>query len=271
MRATCWLSAVCAVHDGYVLQKSITRSPLGGSLLTKCMLKAAESILAEKNFTIRPRYSIKRVERQPGVFEAHEVDAANTTASFRQFHVDQIAADMKESICRVSDGPFDAQENVHVPTVSYELPDGNEIQIGPDRFKVPEVLFQPKLLSTFKNMDAVQGYDGAQRISSVPEMILESVGKCDVDVRRDLYSGIILTGGTSLFPSLRERVEREVGELAAQNAKVKVTSPANTMERRFSVWLGGSILASLGSFQQMWMSKQEYEEHGAGMIHKKAP
>lgn len=48
-------------------------------------------------------------------------------------------------------------------------------------------------------------------------------------------------GGTSLFPSLRERVEREVGELAAQNAKVKVTSPANTMERRFSVWLGASF------------------------------
>ena len=65
----CCLPAVCAVHDGYVLQKSITRSPLGGSLLTKCMLKAAESILAEKNFTMRPRYSIKRVERQPGVFE----------------------------------------------------------------------------------------------------------------------------------------------------------------------------------------------------------
>lgn len=264
-------TVVCAVHDGYVLQKSITRSPLGGSLLTKCMLKAAESIMAEKNFTIRPRYSIKRIERQPGVFEAHEVDGSATTASFKQFHVDQIAADMKESICRVSDGPFDAQENVNIPTVSYELPDGNEIQIGPDRFKVPEVLFQPKLLSSFKGLESVQGYDGSQSVASIPELVLESVGKCDVDVRRDLYSGIILTGGTSLFTSLRERLEREVGELAAQSAKVKVTSPANTMERRFSVWLGGSILASLGSFQQMWMSKQEYEEHGAGMIHKKAP
>lgn len=52
--------------------------------------------------------------------QVHEVDAANTTASFRQFHVDQIAADMKESICRVSDAPFDAQENVNIPTVSYE-------------------------------------------------------------------------------------------------------------------------------------------------------
>lgn len=264
-------AVVCAVHDGYVLQKSISRSPLGGSLLSKCMLKVAESILAEKNFTIRPRYSIKRTERQPGVFEVHEVDSSNTTASFKQYHVDQIAADMKDSICRVSDTPFDEQENANIPTVSYELPDGNEIQIGSDRFKVPEVLFQPKLLSSFKGLETVQGYDGSQAVASIPELVLDSVGKCDVDVRRDLYSGIILTGGTSLFTSLRERLEREVGELAAQNAKVKVTSPANTMERRFSVWLGGSILASLGSFQQMWMSKQEYEEHGAGMIHKKAP
>ena len=53
--------------------------------------------------------------------QVHEVDATNTTASFRQFHVDQIAADMKESICRVSDAPFDAQENVNIPTVSYEV------------------------------------------------------------------------------------------------------------------------------------------------------
>ena len=63
------LHAVCAVHDGYVLQKSVSRSPLGGSLLSRCMLQVAESILAEKNFSIRPRYSIKRTERQPGVFE----------------------------------------------------------------------------------------------------------------------------------------------------------------------------------------------------------
>lgn len=53
--------------------------------------------------------------------QVHEVDAPNTTASFRQFHVDQIAADIKESICRVSDNPFDAQENFNIPTVSYEV------------------------------------------------------------------------------------------------------------------------------------------------------
>lgn len=61
------------------------------------------------------------LNKQQLALQAHEVDAPNISASFKQFHVDQVAADMKESICRVSDGPFDAQENAHVPTVSYEV------------------------------------------------------------------------------------------------------------------------------------------------------
>ncbi len=130
---------------------------------------------------------------------------------------------------------------------------------------------------------------------------------------------LFFAGGCSLFTTLRDRVERELGELAPQTAKVKVTSPANATERRFAVWIGetapwqswtlwervlcdvmgrvrhklksetsrswppvtctsicnaiagGSILASLGSFQQMWMSRKEYEEHGAALMHRKAP
>jgi len=50
-----------------------------------------------------------------------------------------------------------------------------------------------------------------------------------------------------------------------------VMSHANLVERRFSVWLGGSILGSLGSFHQMWMSKAEYDEHGPALIHRKSP
>jgi actin-like protein 6A len=97
------------------------------------------------------------------------------------------------------------------------------------------------------------------------------IGSCDVDVRRELYTGVVLTGGTALFSTLRDRLERELTEKAPNLAKVKVVAPANAVERRYSVWIGGSILSSLGSFQQMWMSKQEYQEHGAGLIHKKAP
>ena len=91
------------------------------------------------------------------------------------------------------------------------------------------------------------------------------------DVRRELYNSILLTGGCSLLATLRDRLERELADAAPQTAKVKVTSPANAIERRFAVWIGGSILASLGSFQQMWMSKKEYEEHGAALMYRKAP
>lgn len=71
--------------------------------------------------------------------------------------------------------------------------------------------------------------------------------------------------------STKERLDRELLELAPQAAKVKVTTHSNATERKFSVWLGGSILGCLGSFHQLWMSKQEYEESGASLIHRRSP
>mmetsp|Transcript_49981 Transcript_49981/g.159955 ORF Transcript_49981/g.159955 Transcript_49981/m.159955 type:complete len:103 (+) Transcript_49981:291-599(+) len=102
-------------------------------------------------------------------------------------------------------------------------------------------------------------------------MSMESVNKCDVDVRKELYSGILLTGGNTIFPNVKERLERELAEQAPGGARVKVITSTSSAERRYSAWIGGSILASLGSFQQMWMSKAEYEEHGAALIHRKSP
>ncbi|KAK9839463.1 hypothetical protein WJX81_003687 [Elliptochloris bilobata] len=195
-----------------------------------------------KGVKVAPPFSFRRKEKTPGQFEVVRSDLPGTTDSYQRWSVEGVAADIKEAICRVSDSAFNAEDNANIPTVTYELPDGTEIQVGPDRFKVPEVLFQP-----------------------------ESIGKCDLDIRRDMYNSIILTGGTALFTGVRERLERELLEVAPQAAKVKVTSPMNPIERRFSVWIGGSILASLGSFQQMWMSKSEYDEHGAALIHRKAP
>eukprot|EP00854_Cymbomonas_tetramitiformis_P015157 gene15157-17929_t len=173
----------------------------------------------------------------------------------------EIAADLKESLCRVSDQQFQDGENTNIPTVRYELPDGNEIEVGFERFKVPEVLFQPSLLPSFPNTEALTNEDGSP-VSGLPALILEAIAKCDVDVRKELHSNILLTGGMSSLPVLRERLERELTEQVAPNAgRVKVTTPNALVERKFSVFIGGSILASLGSFQQMWMSKAEYEEH----------
>lgn len=259
-------TTVAAVHDGYLLQKSVCRGPLGGSVLNRCMEAA---VLQSCGAEIKPRYSFKRKEGEGGVMEVTPLDVPKTTESYRRFMQEAVAADIKESVCRVYDGAFDEEQTKNMPTVAYELPDGQEIQVGNDRFKVPEVLFNPSLATAFKGIEAIKNAAGAE-VSSLPHMVLESINKCDVDVRKELCSGVVLAGGSSLMPQLRERMERELSEQVS-NVRVKVIASPQLVERKFSVWIGGSILASLGSFHQMWMSKSDYEEHGASLIHRKAP
>jgi len=87
--------------------------------------------------------------------------------------------------------------------------------------------------------------------------------------KKELYNGIIVTGGTTLIPGIIDRLQKELNELLT--SKYKLIAPSFAAERKFSTWIGGSILASLGSFQQMWMSKAEYEEHGRSLVEKKCP
>jgi len=87
-----------------------------------------------------------------------------------------------------------------------------------------------------------------------------------VDIRKDLYSNIVLSGGTTMFPGIADRMTKEISALAPSSIKVKVVAPA---ERKFSVWIGGSILSSLSTFQSMWVSKAEYEEAGPSIVHRK--
>jgi len=90
--------------------------------------------------------------------------------------------------------------------------------------------------------------------------------KCDVDIRKDFYGNIILTGGCSMFPGIADRLQKELAALAPSTMRIRVIAPP---ERKYSVWIGGSILASLGSFQQMWISKEEYDESGPSIVYPK--
>ncbi|GBG64754.1 hypothetical protein CBR_g46712 [Chara braunii] len=258
-------TTVAAVHDGYVLRKAIVRSPIGGDALTEAMLNTVESM----NVMIKPRYSFKRTEVRLGEFRVTDLDLPNTTESYRRYQQRCIAADIKESVCRVADSTFEEKQYQNIPTQPYELPDGNIVEIGADRFRIPEIIFNPSILKSIPGMEKVAEEQG--RISGLPTMVLESINKCDADIRRELFSGILLAGGNAVMTQMKERLEKELMEEAPQAARVKVISSGNNIERRFSVWIGGSILASLGSFQQMWMSKPEYEENGPSFVHRKCP
>jgi actin-related protein len=90
--------------------------------------------------------------------------------------------------------------------------------------------------------------------------------KADVDIRKDLYANIVLSGGTTMFSGMAERMNKEITALAPASIKVKIVAPP---ERKYSVWIGGSILASLSTFQSMWISKEEYDESGPSIVHRK--
>ena len=83
---------------------------------------------------------------------------------------------------------------------------------------------------------------------------------------QDLYANTVLSGGTTMYPGIADRMQKEITSLAPSTMKIKIIAPP---ERKYSVWIGGSILASLSTFQEMWISKQEYDECGPGIVHIK--
>jgi actin-like protein 6A len=188
-----------------------------------------------------------------------------THPSYHSMMVRDLYRDMKESLCRLGESTFDHSQKF--PTVAYELPDGNSIEVGNERFTVPEHIFNPKYSGLLELKHDFDGfvYRGLQH------MVYDSVESVDVDLRKELYGNIVLSGGNTLFPGTPNRLTKEVGNILSTAHKVKVVGGSSLNDRRFGVWIGGSILASLGTFHQMWISKAEYEEQGATVLAAKCP
>ena len=166
----------------------------------------------------------------------------------------EIVRDIKEKLCYVALDPekeLKLAEKVSGMEKTYTLPDGQALVVGPERFLGPEVLFNPGVIGL--------------EASPIDEAIYAAIMKCDVDLRRELYGNIVLSGGSTMFPGLKERMHKELTELVPEGVEIKIIAPP---ERRYSVWIGGSILSSLKTFQKMWVTKKEYQDMGAAAIHR---
>ncbi|KAF7312736.1 hypothetical protein MIND_00288600 [Mycena indigotica] len=217
------VSHVVPIYEGFSLPHAVQRLDVGGRNVTSALVKG----LGERGHKI-----VTPAE--------HE-----------------IVHDMKARFCYVAHDFDDELRNWPESSksgleISYELPDGQVLTRGNERFRAPEALFRPSLL----------GLESA----GIQTKIHDSLMRCDPDIRGDLYDNIVLSGGNTMFPGMESRLQKEIAALAPPGMKVRVVAPP---DRKYSVWIGGSIFASLSTFQDIWVSKQEYDETGPGIVHRK--
>lgn len=282
---------VVPVVDGWADIKGLNRSVVGGRFMDAYLLQ----ILRRQGIVPRPNYRIKKSVAADNSVTVQDIPLSNINSPFDAWALLEIGRELKEAVCRTSDSPLGAEGDgssgggakmsANIPLLPYELPDGTHLDIGNERFQPSELFFDtspldvndPYLnllgLNTLENIKSGRTSVFAS-LDSLPRLMCDSVLRAEnQDAQASLCGNIVLSGGVSCLDGTAERVKTELERVLHPTMpqwKVKTISTGES-ERAICTWLGGSILASLGSFHEMWLSRQEYDEYGPNYVDRKCP
>jgi actin-related protein len=213
------------IYEGFALPHAILRLVLAGRDLTEYMSKMLS-------------------DRGHDLASSEDPQAERETARQVKEKTGFVALDFDTEMKAFSDSTDREKQ--------FELPDGNVINVGAERFRCPEALFQPSMIG--------------KESAGIHDTTFQAIMKCDTDIRKDMYANVVLSGGTTMFSGINDRMAKELTALAPSTMKIKVIAPP---DRRNSVWNGGSILSSLPNFGHMWIKKQEFIDSGEKIVHMK--
>ena len=260
-----------------MLKKGTLHSPLAGNYLSDQIRLLFQQSTPPTPLT--PHYMVSSKTQvdaaQPAQATYQTFPDPQPSASFRGLQEDRVLSEFKESVVQVWDPARANGQSLSQATETlrqsegrpFEMPDGWNNVFGVERYRPAESLFEEKA--------AFAGDPGTSRPMATPSSQITIPNLCktalqavDTDIKGHILNNVVVVGGTSLLPGLTARINTELTN-QYPSMKVRLQSPGNVVERKYASWIGGSILASLGTFHQMWISRKEYEENGSGIVEKR--
>lgn len=308
-------ASVTPVVDGICLLRNSMKTNYSGQFLNDHVKNFLTTKFPDVNLELK--YKIK--EKTPTVYPTKADFVAKSfdekiTQSYDDFQEQKIYSEFKELMLEVPEKKMNTSNPQNAEAIKeqyddesekrlFELPSGQSVEAGIDRFRLADTLFDPasypfedksmdkKYPANNGELDISSPYDdyrplkrarktgsGPSTPTPAPEngttektarglshLITHAISSIDIDLRTSIAHNIIVTGGTSLIPRLTERLYNELSN-SNPGLKIRLHAIGNANERTNQAWIGGSVLASLGTFHQMWVSKAEYEEAGVDRI-----
>lgn len=287
------MTTVTPIVDGLTLFKPSKRTKFAGNYLNEQILK----MFKEKDITVTPRFMVQSKEpvnpNEPSKYQPKSL-SYTPTESFKEAEIDRVVEEFKETCVGIEPEGTNAKQ-------WFEFPDGYNQKFDKERLQVAEALFKSapgagaEEVTTTTTTENTNGNDKdktnndaaanntksdvetltlTDRTTSpfaetgISDLIVNCINACDVDIRANLANNIVITGGTSFINGFTQRINQDLTQALA-GLKIRIHAPGNSIERKNSSWIGGSILASLGTFHQLWISKKEYEQVGASKLLEK--